>query len=114
MRVPDETTQCVAFLCVEESGRYVYGGTGFFLGMKSEQHDGQYGYFITARHCVEAAQRSHGHLCVRLNRTDGTANIVRLPNEWYLPNAPGIDIAVMQFGGVPLDVENLERRPSGS
>lgn len=75
MRVPDEILQCVCFICSaysENAWRVArYGGTGFFVSVPSQSHDGtHYIYLLTARHCVEKA-RSMGKLIIRMSIRSG-------------------------------------------
>jgi hypothetical protein len=96
MRVHEDLLKCVGFLCVQ-SGEWLYGGTGFFVGVKSESDPGvSYGYFVTAKHCVIKAQ-DYGDLNIRLNRRGGGFLYVSVKSSWIFPSDPSVDLAILPF-----------------
>jgi hypothetical protein len=106
MRVNDNLKRCVCFLCVQKQkdGQNIleYGGTAFFVGVKSEvQPDSSYIYVVTAKHCVEAAKNS-GDLFLRLNTLNGGVELIKVQSEWIYAENEAIDVAVLA-DTVPLD-----------
>jgi hypothetical protein len=104
LRLPDYVKATVCFLCVEANGQTLFGGTGFFVTLKSETHLGLYfSYLVTAKHCVLKAYQRYGHLKARSNLRDrtGTALVNLDEKEWVFPEDPGIDIATMSVNVHP-------------
>jgi hypothetical protein len=100
MRVRDNLTQCVCFLCVQkqENGRNVlqYGGTAFFVSVPSDANpDHGYIYVVTAKHCIERAKNS-GDLFLRINTQDGGFELIRVTSEWDYPDNEAVDLAVLR------------------
>lgn len=108
MRVPDDIVKCVGFLCVN-SGEWLYGGTGFFVSVKSELHaDALYGYFVTAKHCVLEAEK-YGDLHIRLNQRNGRLLRVCIRSPWLYSDDPGVDLAILPFAPQPgVDAKHLD------
>jgi len=97
MRVPDVVLQCVCLLCVKDSGRYYYGGTGFFVSIPSEKYPkSSYVYIVTAKHCIEKAKQ-YGNLYLRLNKLDGKADFIEIRREWYYPDNESSDAVVLPW-----------------
>jgi hypothetical protein len=99
MRLPDETKDCVCFLCVEQISagpeRFRYIGTAFFVWVPSEAPvEGGYIYLVTAKHCVERATHE-GALYVRLNTRVGGVRHIQLTGEWLYPEEEAVDVAVL-------------------
>jgi hypothetical protein len=96
MRVPDRITESVAFLCViTPQGDLRFGGTAFFVGIGVE-NAGPYSYLVTARHCIRQAEH-YGKLFLRLNRKNGEAKLIELPNNWLFPDDEASDVAILRF-----------------
>ena len=55
--LPPDMKDCVAFLCVQDRGKWLFGGTAFFLYVPSSHDDGFYIYTVTAKHNVERAAK---------------------------------------------------------
>jgi hypothetical protein len=114
MRIPDGLLDQPVFLAVERGGSFLLAGTGFLFSMKSEEYDAwPHLYLITARHCVEKAER-YGGLSLRLNKRAGGTEFVRLDGSWYFPDSAADDVAVMplpilmhnHFDLAPSDMSN--------
>jgi hypothetical protein len=101
MRVPDVIPECIAFLCIEEDGRYIYGGTAFYVGVRWEESPDErgFGYLITARHNVHRAFERHGNLFVRVNLRTGGADLIELPplSDWLISDDDAVDVAALRF-----------------
>jgi hypothetical protein len=103
VRVPDEIASCVAFLCVEDQGVIKFGGTAFYVGVGTEGAGHGWGYLVTARHNVRAAE-SYPRLGLRVNLKGGGTRLFNLPNSWMYHDNEGSDAAVLRFS-IPQDVE---------
>jgi trypsin-like peptidase len=98
MWIPQSITATVCFLCVEDKGKMLYGGTAFFVSKEEEIcPDLKWGYIVTAKHCVEQAFSRYGNLSCRMNVKGGGVKFVALPDhsEWSLPD--DADVAVLPF-----------------
>jgi len=108
MRVPDEITKCVVFLCLrkEENGQidHPYKGTGFWVGVPSETGPGHHLYLVTAKHVVTGATGC-GNLHVRVNQhpvspecdtLGGNVEYIPIESDWTFSEG-SIDIAVIPF-----------------
>ncbi|SRR5260370_3855913 len=96
MRIPDVVKKCVCFLCVEHNGSYKYGGTAFFIGLRSRDNpELLWTYLVTAKHSVDRARENYGAVSGRFNFTDGTAHIVPLPDRWV--HSEAADVSVLPF-----------------
>jgi hypothetical protein len=101
MRIPNELLDCVVFLCRETPSGWKYGGTGYFVTMKSVVHDDlSFLYFVTAKHCLDQAGPS---LALRLNRKAGGSCILRVEAEWHF-SMGGSDVAVLPLELGPNDL----------
>lgn len=106
MLIPDKTRQCVVYLGrIESRGRRakeVYFGTGMFVAM---DHPGLpwsvFLYLATARHVAEHLIGHHG--LMRLNRLDGTSQVVHMAPDtrWYFHDDETVDVAVLPLDPVP-------------
>ncbi len=104
MRIPDELLHCVCFLCVKitsgpDAGRFIYFGTGFFVGVPHDGY-GDFIYLFTAKHIIDEAKRAgYDSLFVRLNRRDGSAEHVDLGSlgRWAMYRNNAYDIALTPF-----------------
>jgi hypothetical protein len=99
MRVPDDLLGSAVYLCVKDANGAVRpAGTGFFLAIESELREGiSHGYLVTARHCIENAER-YGALYARMNRRDtGEAELVELEPSWIYHDDDTNDVAVLHF-----------------
>jgi hypothetical protein len=116
MRVRDNLTQCVCFLCVQkrEQDRTMlhYGGTAFFVSVPSNAASGgQYIYVVTAKHCIEKAKNS-GDLFLRINTQDGGVELIKMTSEWDYPDNEAVDLAVLreelpdtcEFTSIPMEM----------
>ena len=77
-------------------------GTGFFVGVKSADGKGIYGYLVTAKHVLkDPAGKDFARVYVRLNRKQGDAEFVALDlvqdgrRVVYTHSDPSVDIAVV-------------------
>jgi hypothetical protein len=102
MRVPDVIPECVAFLCVERENRLYYGGTAFYVAVRWEQKpmEGGVGYIVTARHNIERAFDTYGHLKMRVNLASGKADLIDLPplSQWLHMDGDASDVAALRMG----------------
>jgi hypothetical protein len=103
MRIPDTVLKCVCFLCVKAAiaiidgdDTFRYGGTRFFVSVKSEKHANRYySYFVTARHNVQLAG---GPLYLRINTLIGASQHLEIPSHaWTYPEKNGVDLALMSW-----------------
>jgi hypothetical protein len=97
MRIPPNMTETVCFLGVEEKGRRLYGGTGFFVAVQeADCPDLQWAYLVTAKHCVTRAFDKYNNLFFRINQKRADAKFVPLPHHsssrWIL--SEDADVAV--------------------
>ncbi len=98
MRIPDDVSDCVAFLCVKKGdGSYRYGGTAFLIIIHTVESP--YSYFVTAKHCIEKGKQE-GTLYLRLNTRDGNCEFVKVDTDWIYPDDDAIDVAVL-----PIEVD---------
>jgi len=108
MRISDDVLKSVCFLCVKARARRAplhFFGTAFLVSVLSEVSPADlcYVYLVTARHNITEARalirreasKYHPELFLRINTIKGKAQIVALPEEWYFPVDPAIDVAVM-------------------
>jgi hypothetical protein len=108
LRLPDYVKTTVCFLCVESAGKTLYGGTGFFLSIRSTvfPESINFTYLVTAKHCVTKAYSKYKELKIRLNRADRSqADLIPIPNDWSFAEDPGVDVAVM---GMHIDTREHE------
>lgn len=103
MHLHRQVLDCVAFLCVEDwrpggIGRYICGGTVFFVAVGTEA--GGHLYAVTARHCVDRA-RARGSLFLRLNAVDGGVRHVQINSGWVFHPDPNVDAAVLPIPTLP-------------
>ena len=106
MRVADNITESVCFLCVRKNGQagYTHGGTAFFLSVPFDDADldkGGFPYLVTAKHCIEFAKQ-FGPLFVRLNTREGGAEYHEVTGEWIYGDNHGADVAVLPFSALPV------------
>lgn len=103
MRIPDEITNCVGFLCVKEPRNHgtadLYIGTAFFVGVHDEGFDAP--YLVTAKHILQGAyDAGYNEIFLRLNTHGNGTGYILLPNidegEWVFSDNPAIDVAVLQ------------------
>jgi hypothetical protein len=101
----------VAYLCVKDAnGTVIPAGTGFFLGVESETREQiRHGYLVTAKHCIESAER-YGALYARMNRRDtGVADLVELESSWAYHEDETNDVAVLHFAPRGFRIMVIER-----
>lgn len=97
MRVPDQIASSAAFLCVEdEEGVPVFRGTAFYVAVFAEGESQGWGYLVTARHNIRAAE-SYRRLGIRVNLKDGGTRYYKLPASWMYHDNEGSDAAVLRF-----------------
>jgi hypothetical protein len=104
MDIPDDIKNCVCFICGKnQDGSYHYGGTGFFVSVRSEQHQDQnYAYLVTAKHNIEKAKAERYYdLYLRLNTTRGDADFIQVTDEWLYHEDEAVDVAVLPFDTAP-------------
>lgn len=97
MWIPHDITETVCFLGVEENGKKLYGGTGFFVcAGETDCPDLQWAYLVTAKHCVTRAFDKYNNLFFRINQKGSDVKFVTLPHysssQWFLSEES--DIAV--------------------
>ena len=103
MRLPDDFLKSVCFLCVKQirdgQERYQYGGTAFFVSIPSEVYpnDVAYLYAVTARHNVVKASELGCAVELRLNQSDGGIGFLKIDTDWYYPENPAVDVAVLPW-----------------
>ena len=95
--IPPDITETVCFLGVEDNGRKLYGGTGFFVCVGEEDYpELQWAYLVTAKHCVTKAFDQYNNLFFRVNQKDGNVKFVPLPHhsssKWFM--ADEADVAI--------------------
>ncbi|HLK60047.1 MAG TPA: hypothetical protein VKU00_26035 [Chthonomonadaceae bacterium] len=99
MRVPEPIRDCACFLCTQrrDNGNpiYEYRGTAFFVSMPSDEMAGvEHLYLITAKHNIEKAKEK-GDLFVRLNKTSGGVEFIKVASEWVYPDNDASDVAIL-------------------
>jgi hypothetical protein len=99
-RVPRDIVKTVCFLCVKAQGNYglddYFIGTAFFVCIHQEQTT--FTYLVTAKHVLTDARKDgHHDFFVRLNKYDGSSEIIPLTNKWVYPDSPVIDLAILPF-----------------
>ena len=110
MRIPDEILKSVCFLCVPKGKStdalsFQYGGTAFFVSVPyGSDKRAHHVYLVTAKHNVEKASNLGYQLHARLNTKEGGIGFVPLPAEWFYPENPAEDVAVLPFP-TPWDVD---------
>ena len=77
-------------------------GTGFFVGVQSEDGKGLYGYLVTAKHVLKDPQgNDFNRVYLRLNKLQGDAEFIALDliqgghRVVYSHTDPSVDIAVV-------------------
>jgi hypothetical protein len=110
--IPSEVKKVVTFIFLadaqgnllrdEKTNNPIAYGTGFFVGVKSEDGSGTYGYLVTAKHVLKD---SEGHdlnrVYLRLNKRQGDAEFVPLDlakdgqRTVYTHPDASVDIAVV-------------------
>ncbi len=108
MRIPDTLLRSVVFLCVEDQGKFTFGGTAFLYGHPSERFpDQHHSYLVTARHNIENAEQT-GDLYLRANLRGGEAEFEALPGQWYYPDNEASDVAVVPvWPGAEFDITSI-------
>jgi hypothetical protein len=97
VRVPDEISSCVLFLCVrDEYDAIRFGGTAFYVAVRSEDGEHGWGYLVTARHNVVNAER-YPDLMARANLTSGGTEYFSLPSSWEFHENDASDVAVLRL-----------------
>jgi len=96
MKVPDNVSECVCFLCVRTRDKYLFKGTAFFMSVGMEGNPGvEFVYLVTAKHCVEAAEREGHDLHVRVNLAVDKSEYFSIHDEWAYHEQS--DVAVIPF-----------------
>jgi hypothetical protein len=100
MRIPEGWHECICFLCTREStGQYRYRGTAFLVSVRGEQdHNFEFVYLVTAKHCIENARHSVSPLFLRLNRGDKAVFVEEtksIRDTWIL--SEHADVAIARF-----------------
>jgi hypothetical protein len=112
MRIPDGLLDPPVFLCVEVDGRLRTAGTAFVLGLRGDRSQSKpsHHYLVTARHCVEQS-KNYGDLYVRLNKTGGGIEAIKLDSQWHYPEHEADDIAVMPFPSIAFSLAGFDTWP---
>lgn len=105
LRIPDDLLPCVFFLATGDPTDLHYGGTGFFVSIRSVAVPNRsYVYLVTAKHSLEKAKQEPGRLYLRVNAKDGGSRLLDAPIDWIYSARDGSDIAVAYFP-LPWDPE---------
>ncbi len=101
MRIPDDFLKSVCFLCVQDKGKWKFGGTAFFVAVPVEgDPTHSYIYLVTAKHCIDKAA-PFGLLYLRINKHDGSADFVQINIPWvFLPDSTA-DVAAIAWAPDP-------------
>lgn len=101
MRVPDTIKESVFYLCAmtaDNPAKFALLGTGFFVGMPTDDGARTFSHLVTAKHVIEAAKKIgiDGNVYIRLNTLDGGFEYLRSAIDIWLthPNDELIDVAV--------------------
>jgi hypothetical protein len=101
MRVPRELIDCVCYLCTKVHGEWKYGGTAFFVSYPPSDARAvgwrEHLYVVTARHSLKEIEKLGGEVCLRINTTDGGAQIIIPRAEWFYPDSDSSDAAVLPW-----------------
>src|ERR1700735_4014960 len=93
MKVPQNVTECVCFLCVRPRDHYLFGGTAFFMSVPAlESPELSFIYLVTAKHCIEAAQRQGQILHVRVNTKGGKSEYLQINDDWILSETSDVGV----------------------
>ncbi|WP_152033487.1 hypothetical protein [Bradyrhizobium sp. DOA9] len=114
MRLPDEVLKCVAFLGRKEMDpktgliSVVYGGTGFFVGIRSDIPGADIVFLVTAAHVAKRVE--DGEFCIRCNDKNGKAKEYWLDagldvHWWTHPEDPTVDVAVLPWSPPPEEID---------
>jgi hypothetical protein len=97
LRVPDDVKKCTGFVGLRAGFDPVFGGTCFFVGMRSSLPNRFFYYICTAKHV--AVELEHGDWVIRVNNKLGKAILVEGTGSkwWYHPTDPAIDVGVLPF-----------------
>jgi hypothetical protein len=59
-------------------------------------------HLVTARHCVEQAEKLGSEVLVRMTKTGGGVGFLPIPvSEWYFPDDESMDVAVVPWRPLP-------------
>jgi hypothetical protein len=96
MRVPESLKRCVCYVCTKQSGKLYIGGTAFFVSIETSTTI--HTYLVTARHSLKNIEELGGDVYLRVNTVgDRKVEIIKIESEWYYPESPAIDVAVLPF-----------------
>lgn len=106
-RINDQFLECVFYLYpsrkTAEAGEQM-GGTGFVTGVKSAVDSGTlYGYAITNQHVAVDG----GSSCIRVNRRDGSVEILEFDPANWLTHPAGDDLAIIPLGGMKAEIHAI-------
>lgn len=104
--IPPQVKQVVAFVFIEKSdGKLEANGTAFFVGLPDELNpERSYVYLVTAKHVLQNTEGGplFPVVYVRLDKKDGSAEIVKLPiiasgdkRTVFFHDVPTVDLAVV-------------------
>jgi hypothetical protein len=110
-RIDDRILECIIYLYGTpgdaERGERV-GGSGFFVGIPSEIFPSRsYVYAVTNSHIIRETQSP----VIRLNRTDGSFEIVDVPADHWVHHPDGDDIAAVAVGGLNQEIHMVKWVP---
>jgi hypothetical protein len=98
-----EAKKCVSFIFLNEKGRAIPIGTGFFVSVPLEENPTTWiVYFVTARHVLETeTNRFSSPFYLRLNLNSGDSEFIRMePTPQSTFTHTDVDIVVFTLGGV--------------
>jgi hypothetical protein len=108
MRVPETVRKCVFFIGFRDlDGSILYGGTAFIVTVPGSSDSSSFGYVVTAKHVVEAAEDKPFVLRANLRKGDSVV-LEATAQHWAVHDDPTVDVAVapLVFND-PLDLDIL-------
>lgn len=100
--IPSQAKDIVTFIFIKTpDGKLIPNGTGFFVGIKSEQNAKRsFGYLVTAKHVLQDDKRQYyDSAYIRLNKKDGGSKFIKIPikenSTVFSHHDPNVDIAVI-------------------
>lgn len=95
MRVPDSLKYCVCYVCTKKGEGWVCGGTAFFVSKESSTHF--HTYVVTAKHNLKKIEELGCDVYLRVNLLGGKVDFIKIESEWFYPDSPAVDVAVLPF-----------------
>jgi len=100
--IPSQVKDIVTFIFIKApNGQLVPNGTGFFVGVKSEQDTAKsFVYLVTAKHVLQdSSKQYYDSVYIRLNKKDSGSEFIQIPvkenTTVFLHQDPTVDIAVI-------------------